>query len=69
MSYLGVAYQRHGGYDCRSNYVGYCLALVDTDFGDRQCPFYKTSKQYYEEIYERKNNKKNTKRMQKGGDF
>lgn len=54
---------RHGAYDCRTNYVGYCTALSDTDFGEKQCPFYKTSGQYYGELNELKNYKKN-KRLQ-----
>lgn len=44
----------HGHYDCfaRSR-NGVCNALSDTDFGYRDCPFYKTDKQIEEE--ERRN--------------
>jgi len=40
----------HGHYECfaRSR-NGVCNALSDTDFGNRDCPFYKTDKQIEEE--------------------
>ena len=27
--------------DCRANHEGDCVALIDNDFGERECPFYK----------------------------
>lgn len=35
--------KRHA--DCFANKSGECLILVNTDFGKRECPFYKTSEQ------------------------
>ncbi len=32
--------------DCRANDKELCLALDDTYFNDRLCPFYKTKQQY-----------------------
>lgn len=32
---------------CNKNFSGICIALTDTDFGKRKCPFYK--KRGYEE--------------------
>ena len=44
----------HGHYDCFARGKnGYCRALSDTDFGYRDCPFYKTKEQVEKEERER----------------
>lgn len=35
--------------DCFGNSKGRCMCLTDTNFGWRDCPFFKTKKQYKEE--------------------
>ena len=32
--------------DCANCVFGYCTLLEDVDFGDRDCPFYKTKSQF-----------------------
>lgn len=33
--------------DCKANYSGKCIALNNTDFGERDCPFYKSRIEAY----------------------
>ena len=36
--------------DCKANYSGKCIALNDTNFGERDCPFYKSRIEYAKEL-------------------
>ena len=41
-------------YDCFANRsTGYCNCLINNDFGNRACPFYKNAKKYDQEEYDR----------------
>ena len=41
--------------DCRARDAwGRCVALVDTDFGDKPCPFYKQTTYKKEDLYVQK---------------
>lgn len=35
--------------DCRGNIRGECTVLTDNNFGDRECPFFKTRKEFEEQ--------------------
>ena len=35
--------------DCRGNIRGECTVLTDNNFGDRECPFFKTRKEFDEQ--------------------
>ncbi len=37
--------------DCFANRGGRCLCLIDNDFGNKDCPFYKGRKRYEEEMH------------------
>lgn len=39
--------------DCKANYSGKCIALNNTDFGNRDCPFYKSRIDAYNKKEER----------------
>ena len=51
--------------DCFANLDGKCVLLLDNDFGNRECPFYKTKKQaeaeneYYQRLADIRNFKEN----------
>lgn len=47
--------------DCFAYQLGECRILVDTDFGRRNCPFYKTREQAEEETAKRKERLRNLK--------
>jgi hypothetical protein len=45
-------YQRRK--DCFAYALGDCRILIDTDFGWKKCPFYKTREQAEEDVLKRK---------------
>lgn len=38
-----------GREDCFAYQNGFCVALISNDFGDRECPFFKTNEQVAKE--------------------